>query len=95
MLQHSRQCLGRIRRELQRIVVLGLDRRRRHAHDVLLLGAQMQILADAEHDLAHDLPQAVQHLLGFLFVEALCRQSGHADFEETFVSLAFGRETAP
>jgi sodium transport system ATP-binding protein len=28
-------------------------------------------------------------------VEALCRQSGHADFEETFVSLAFARETAP
>jgi hypothetical protein len=67
------------RRELERIVVLRLDRRRRHAHHVLLLRAQVQVLADAEHDLAHDLAQAVQHLLGLLVVEALRLQAGTAE----------------
>ena len=62
------------RRELERVVVLRLDRRRRHAHHVLLLGAQVQVLGDAEHDLAHQLPEPVQYLLGLLLVEPLgCR----------------------
>src|SRR6185503_8054795 len=67
------------RRELQRVVVLRLDRRRRYAQDVLLLGADVEILADPEHELAHDLPQALEHLLGLLLVEPLRLQACGAE----------------
>ena len=67
------------RRELQRVVALRLDRRRRNAQDVLLLGADVEILTDAEHELAHDLPEAVEHLLGLFLVEPLRLQARGAE----------------